>query len=162
MIEMWNIVVSLQCPIVLTPGNINLGMWIGFADFKVDCWVKKNAMTPSSISYLSVFEIILLYGVKIKRNTDLFEYSVKQQKYIGGHSCPKLFEFIEDIINSWAPNKSILVDTFLGSGSTLIACEKTDRKCFGLEIDEHYCAVILERWHTFTDARMPERVLNNT
>jgi len=39
---------------------------------------------------------------------------------------------------------------FLGSGSTLIACEKTDRKCFGLEIDEHYCDVVLKRWEDFT------------
>ena len=41
-------------------------------------------------------------------------------------------------------------DGFLGSGSTLIACEKTNRKCYGMEIDPHYCDVIIERWEKFT------------
>jgi DNA modification methylase len=45
--------------------------------------------------------------------------------------------------------KSVL-DLFLGSGSTLIACEKTNRKCYGMEIDPHYCDVIIKRWEDYT------------
>jgi len=41
-------------------------------------------------------------------------------------------------------------DPFLGSGSTRIACEKTNRKCYGMEIDPHYCSVIIKRWQDFT------------
>lgn len=41
-------------------------------------------------------------------------------------------------------------EPFCGSGSTLIACEKTNRKCFGMEIDPHYCNVIIKRWETFS------------
>ena len=41
-------------------------------------------------------------------------------------------------------------DPFLGSGSTLIACEKTNRKCYGMEIDPQYCQVIIDRWEKFT------------
>lgn len=48
-----------------------------------------------------------------------------------------------------ADGKNVL-DLFLGSGSTLIACEKTNRKCFGMEIDPHYCSVIVKRWEQFT------------
>ena len=44
----------------------------------------------------------------------------------------------------------IVVDPFLGSGSTLIACEKTNRKCYGMEIDPHYCDVIVKRWEDYT------------
>jgi DNA modification methylase len=43
-----------------------------------------------------------------------------------------------------------ILDPFLGSGSTLIACEKTGRKCYGMEIDPHYCSVIIKRWQDFT------------
>jgi 16S rRNA G966 N2-methylase RsmD len=43
-----------------------------------------------------------------------------------------------------------VIDLFLGSGSTLIACEKTNRICYGMEIDEHYCSVIIKRWQDFT------------
>lgn len=44
----------------------------------------------------------------------------------------------------------IILDPFLGSGSTLIACEKTNRKCYGMELDPHYCDVIIKRWEDFT------------
>lgn len=45
---------------------------------------------------------------------------------------------------------SLVVDLFGGSGSTLIACEKTGRRCFMSEIDPGYVDVILTRWSTFT------------
>lgn len=37
-----------------------------------------------------------------------------------------------------------------GSGSTLIACEKTNRRCFMMEVDPHYCDVIVARWEKYT------------
>lgn len=45
---------------------------------------------------------------------------------------------------------SVILDLFLGSGSTLIACEKTGRRCFGMEIDPLYIDVILSRWAKYT------------
>jgi len=49
------------------------------------------------------------------------------------------------IINSSA-QRGIIVDLFSGSGSTLIACEKTNRTFFGFEIDPHYCDIIVNRY----------------
>jgi len=43
-----------------------------------------------------------------------------------------------------------VLDLFGGSGSTLIACEKTNRRAYLMEIDEHYCDVIVRRWEEFT------------
>jgi 16S rRNA G966 N2-methylase RsmD len=43
-----------------------------------------------------------------------------------------------------------VLDAFLGSGSTLIACEKLGRKCYGMELDPHYCDVIIKRWEDYT------------
>lgn len=43
-----------------------------------------------------------------------------------------------------------ILDLFGGSGSTLIACEKTKRKCFMMELDPHYCDVIISRWQKYT------------
>lgn len=51
--------------------------------------------------------------------------------------------------NSTAPH-GIAYDPFLGSGTTLIAAEQTQRKCYGMEIDPHYCDVIVKRWETLT------------
>jgi len=38
-------------------------------------------------------------------------------------------------------------------GSTLIACEKINRICYGMEIDEHYCDIILKRWEDYTNGK---------
>ena len=43
-----------------------------------------------------------------------------------------------------------ILDLFGGSGSTLIACEKTNRVCYMMELDEHYCDVIIARWEKYT------------
>jgi DNA modification methylase len=43
-----------------------------------------------------------------------------------------------------------VLDLFGGSGSTLMACEKTDRSCFMMEFETHYCDVIIKRWQEFT------------
>jgi DNA modification methylase len=41
-------------------------------------------------------------------------------------------------------------DPFLGSGTTLIAAEQLNRKCYGMEISPQYCDVIVKRWETLT------------
>jgi len=60
------------------------------------------------------------------------------------HPTQKPVGLCEKFITQWS--KETVVDLFLGSGSTLIACEKTDRKCRALEIDPHYCSVVIQRY----------------
>ncbi len=64
------------------------------------------------------------------------------------HPTQKPIKLFVDIFNDYQFDRCI--DPFLGSGSTLIACEKTNRKCYGMEIDPHYCDVIVKRWEEFT------------
>jgi DNA modification methylase len=52
------------------------------------------------------------------------------------------------ITNSSAINATV-GDPFLGSGTTLIACEKLNRRCYGMEIDAHYCDVIIKRFEDY-------------
>ena len=54
------------------------------------------------------------------------------------------------IINNFSLKNDLVLDPFLGSGSTLIACEQTGRTCYGMEIDPEYVDVIIERWENFT------------
>lgn len=56
--------------------------------------------------------------------------------------------------------KSVL-DLFGGSGSTLIACEKTNRACYIMEFEPHYCDVIVKRWEDFT-GKTAELITNTT
>lgn len=43
-----------------------------------------------------------------------------------------------------------VLDVFGGSGSTLIACEQLNRRCYTMELDPKYCDVIVKRWETLT------------
>ena len=56
------------------------------------------------------------------------------------------------IINS-SKRDDIVLDIFGGSGSTLIACEKINRKCYMMELDPSYCQVIIDRWEEFTNKK---------
>jgi len=58
----------------------------------------------------------------------------------------------EAIINS-SKRGQIVLDTFAGSGSTLIAAEKTGRKCYAMEMDPKYIDVIIKRWEDFTNCK---------
>jgi len=65
------------------------------------------------------------------------------------HSCEKPVDLITDILDTYHKN-SLVIDFFGGSGSTLIACEKTARDCRMMELDPKYCDVIIKRWQDFT------------
>ena len=66
------------------------------------------------------------------------------------HPTMKPVSLCEIAIENSSIKGFLILDVFLGSGSTLIACEKTGRKCYGMELDEKYCDVIIKRWQDFT------------
>jgi site-specific DNA-methyltransferase (adenine-specific) len=53
------------------------------------------------------------------------------------------------IRNSSRPGETVL-DLFGGSGTTMMACEQMDRRCFMMEFDPHYADVIVDRWEKMT------------
>lgn len=57
--------------------------------------------------------------------------------------------FAELIKNSSFPGETV-IDFFLGSGATLIACEETGRVCYGMEIEPKFCDTIIARWEKLT------------
>lgn len=67
-----------------------------------------------------------------------------------GHPAMFPVELAENYINACSEKLEWIYEPFCGSGSTLIACENIKRRCYGMEIDEHYCSVIIERWQQFT------------
>jgi len=74
----------------------------------------------------------------------------KPRKSETGHSTQKPVECMKrPIVNNSSPGQAVY-DPFLGSGTTLIACEMEGRVCHGLELSPAYCDVIVKRWEDFT------------
>ena len=67
------------------------------------------------------------------------------------HPTQKSIKLCSIMINEYSEADQLLLDLFLGSGSTLIACEQTNRTCYGMELDEKYVDVIRKRYVKFTN-----------
>ena len=69
------------------------------------------------------------------------------------HPTMKPVELIEYQIRNNTKIKNHVLDSFCGSGTTLIASQKTNRKCYGMELDPKYCDVIINRWQDYTGSK---------
>ena len=63
----------------------------------------------------------------------------------GKHATPKPIPLCERAIKSSCPQDGLVLDMFLGSGSTMVAAHQLNRKCYGMELDPKYCQVIIDR-----------------
>ena len=113
-------------------------------------WVKNNwSMGDLEHEHARQTEVCAFYAGKNhkwpnKRPTDVVQHDRTGNNL---HPTQKPVELLEEVIQ-WT--EGIVVDPFLGSGTTLIAAEKTARKCYGMELDPKYCDVIVKRWEDFT------------
>jgi DNA modification methylase len=115
----------------------------------------KNSLTLSRTDYQSQHEPCL-YGW-MKNGTHTFYGDRKQvslwrfdKERVEGHTTPKPVALIERALSNSSKGGDIVTDLFGGSGSTLIACEKTNRHARLMELDPKYCDVIIKRWQDFT------------
>jgi len=99
--------------------------------------------------YFKQHEIIYYYGDFGGQKTlrgDVWNLKRKKNTL---HPTMKPVELITMALEDQKDKKTVY-DGFLGSGSTIIACEKMDRICYGMELDPKYCDVIIKRWENFT------------
>lgn len=73
------------------------------------------------------------------------------------HPTMKPVELVAECLKNSSMPGDPVADIFGGSGTTLIACEQLGRRCFMMELDTHYCDVIIDRWETLT-GRKAERI----
>ena len=73
-----------------------------------------------------------------------------EREHTGGHATPKPIALCSRAIKSSSREGEIVLDVFGGSGSTLIACEQLNRKCYMAEIAPEYCDVIIQRFENLT------------
>jgi DNA modification methylase len=115
----------------------------------------KNSLTLSRTDYQSQHEPCL-YGW-MKGGAHSFYGDRKQvsvwrfdKERVEGHTTPKPVALIERALENSSKGGDIVSDLFGGSGSTLIACQKSSRDCRMMELDPKYCDVIIKRWQDFT------------
>ena len=93
----------------------------------------------------------------IKTNLKIYRYlwngMIRCEKETRVHPTQKPVSMLSEIINDFSNENEIIFDGFLGSGSTLIACKHTNRICYGMEIEPHYCSVIINRWQKYTNKK---------
>lgn len=113
-------------------------------------WVKNNHVLGRS-DYNYKHEPIL-YGWKDTGHKfyggsgaiSVFEYDKPLRNDL--HPVMKPIALLANLISNSSLEDEIVVDPFLGSGTTLIAADQLDRVCYGMEIDGHYCDVIARRY----------------
>jgi len=115
----------------------------------------KNSLTLSRTDYQSQHEPCLYGWMKDGKHAfygDRKQVSVWRfdKERVEGHTTPKPVALIERALENSSKGGDIVSDFFGGSGSTLIACEKTGRHARLMELDPKYCDVIVKRWEDFT------------
>jgi DNA modification methylase len=118
-------------------------------------WVKESPVfSMGRLDYDYMHEPIA-YGWKKNHQfygNGTYKKSVWHIKRDGNKSHPtmKPVELITNAIQNSSKEEDIIIDVFGGSGSTLIASEKTNRTCFMMELDPRYTDVIIKRWEEYT------------
>jgi len=111
-------------------------------------WNKVNP-AQNLDKYYKQHELIFYYGDFGGHKTLRGDvWTLKRQKNVF-HPTTKPVELIDLAIQDQS-GKELILDPFLGSGSTMISAHKNNRICYGLELDPKYCDVIIKRWQNFT------------
>jgi site-specific DNA-methyltransferase (adenine-specific) len=108
------------------------------------CWRKGITSRPSPVGFTD-WEPVFVYGHDVHRHAhDLF---TAQPEKMGrhGHPCPKPLAFAAWILARFSDTSDVVVDPFMGSGTTLRAAKDLGRKAIGIEIEEKYCEIAANR-----------------
>lgn len=117
---------------------------------------RKDRFTPGRADYQRSFEMIW-YGWRTgaphpwhggRRQSDVWEVDRPARSPL--HPTAKPLELVERAIANSSKAGDLVLDLFGGSGTTLIACQRTQRRAALVELDPQYCAVTLARWEAYT------------
>jgi DNA modification methylase len=141
-----------------------------YSELKNVCvWVKDNAGMGSL--YRSQHELVFVFkrgrgshrnnvqlGQYGRNRTNVWNYpcansfsrSSDEGRLLTLHPTVKPAALVADAIMDCTDRHDVVLDGFLGSGTTVIAAERTGRRCYGLELDPTYVDVIVRRWQAYT------------
>lgn len=134
-------------PLIFTPGLKNLATYYGISKPSWMCaWLKQNQMSQSALSGWSVWEPVLVYGLRRKPvGHDAWSFPMGIQDDVGDHPCPKPLSVWRRFVEMFSLESDVILDPFLGSGTTLRAAKDLGRKAIGIELEERYCELAASR-----------------
>lgn len=107
------------------------------------CWWKPAAMGRSPMGFCN-WEPIALWGKGAKGTTDVIRSSIVPNEFLSDHPCPKPLSWAMGILELF-PQANTILDPFMGTGTTLVAAQQLRRHAIGIEIEERYCQMAVER-----------------
>ena len=124
---------------------------------KFQAWAKEHGVVAFTKSYEELraeYEELRAYFDNTHDNMNNVWHFARtgndEKELTGGHATPKPIALCSRAIKSSSRENENVLDVFGGSGSTLIACEQLNRKCYMMELEPKYCDVIIKRWETLT------------
>lgn len=140
----------------LVPDYLNWGIENNYS-FNILFWKKPNAL-PLGGQHRPDTEYLLFFRKNAIWNNGLENVSYSKCLEFSRdnstcHPTMKPLGLIGNELKISSNENSIIVDLFGGSGSTLIACEQLNRKCYMMELDPHYVDEIIKRWEDFTGGK---------
>lgn len=117
--------------------------------WELACWIK-NGMTHGKCGYSNWIKISIFAKEqnKPKISQDFKEITIKTSETIEtSHKGRKPYPLMEWLIDLFTEVEDIVIDPFLGSGTTLLQCEKMGRICYAAEMNIDYCNDIVERFN---------------
>jgi DNA modification methylase len=132
--------------LVLTPGAKNIGRYGN----PLWCVVISKPGAPSYNKFggFNCWEPLLCFTKPVRplvRDVVIYDSQNLSHGIESQHPCPDNFRMVDWIINLWSDVGELILDPFLGSGTTAYCAKKLGRKSIGIEIEEKYCKIAVDR-----------------
>ena len=131
-------------PMAVTPGTRNLHAYPPPRD--IGCFFTPAAATHGPWGF-TTFQPILYYGRDWRAGRGALPSGrqLTEAARKNGHPCPKPLSAWRWLVDKVAPETALVLDPFMGSGTTLVAARDLGRKAIGIEIEERYCEIAVKR-----------------
>ncbi len=131
--------------ILMSCGAVNVQMWARIRPFSWQvAWLKPAAMGRSPVGFCN-WEPMVLWGSGSGQSVDVFTAGIVPDDSLDGHPCPKPLKWgLESVVRVAASGATIL-DPFMGSGTTGVACARLGRKFIGIEKERKYFDIAVKR-----------------
>ena len=119
------------------------------------CWHKPAAMGRCPVGFNN-WEPVLFYGKAVRQIVDVFRATITPDKSLEGHPCPKPIQWGVSLVEMLTDEDETILDPFMGSGTTGVACIRTERRFIGIEKEPKYFDIAVNRIQQAWDLKCSE------